>query len=404
MAPARTKTSPLPRWMRSGVSRSRVRPCICRPTIPGLPTAWPTEGPQGLDMRRPLDFLQLLQAANDRRHRRIRKAGLPVGDADFAEIDVALRIQRDAVRCEEFAGLEARTILAAEPRDALSLGVDDGQAGAQIWRLQVDRHARTQLADNEIRLPAAAAMQRAGPVQIIPLRLEFAVAVEHLHAVVLAVRHIDPAVLVGDDVVDDVELARIGAGLAPGLYQPAVRRVFVDAGVAVAVRHVDFALRRQRRVGAAVERLAAHERWRLVWDADRPQHLALHRAFARRMIAVIGAIEIVVGIDVQPMRAAEQPFAPAGDEIALAVEHDHRVRAAIEGVDAVLAVNRDGRDIGEIPAVGELGPVFHHTVAMLARAENGRHVFSPPDIAAVIPGWSARTRPGISRFRASASR
>src|SRR6202163_2516402 len=371
MAPARTKTSPLPRWMRSGVSPSPVRPFICRPTIRNPPTAWPTGGPRGLDMRRPLDFLQLLQAANDRRHRRIWKAGLPVGDADFAEIDVALRIQRDAVRREEFAGRKAWTFLAAEPCNALSLGVDDGQAGAQIWRLQVDRHARTKLADNEIRLPAAAAVQRAGPVQIVPLRLVFAVAVEHLHAVVLAVRHIDPAVLVGDDVVDDVELARIGAGLAPGLYQPAVWRVFVDAGVAVAVRHVDFALRRQRRVGAAVERLAAHERCRLVRDADGQQHLAVNRAFAHRMIAVIGAIEIVVGIDVQPMGAAKQPFAPAGDEIALAVEHHHRVGAAIEDVDTVLAVDRNRGNVGEIPAAGQLRPVFHHPVAMLARAENG---------------------------------
>src|SRR6266852_9709773 len=151
MAPARTKRSPLRRWMRLGVSRRRVRPYICRRTILGRPTVWPTGGQRGLGMRRPLDFLQLLQAANDRRHRRIRKAGLPVGDADFAEIDVVLRIQRDAVWCEEFAGLEARTILAAEPCDALSLGVDDGQAGAQIWRLQVDRHARTKLADNEVR-------------------------------------------------------------------------------------------------------------------------------------------------------------------------------------------------------------------------------------------------------------
>src|SRR6266481_7038480 len=253
MASARTKRSPLRRWMRSGASRNRVRPFICRPTIPGPPTAWPPGGPRGLDMRRPLDFLQLLQAANDRRHRRIRKAGLPVGDADLAEIDVALRIQRNAVRCEEFAGLEAGTILAAEPRDALSPGVDNGQAGAQIWRLQVDRHARTQLADDEIRLPAAAAMQRAGPVQIIPLRLVFAVAVEHLHAVVLAVGDIDVAVGIGRDIVDDVELAGIGARLAPGLYELAVGRVFVDAGIAVTVRHIDLALRRQRGVGATVK-------------------------------------------------------------------------------------------------------------------------------------------------------
>src|SRR4051794_30066593 len=44
-----------------------------------------------------LNLLQLLQAARHAdlgRHWRIRKAGLPVGDADFAEIDVTLRIDR----------------------------------------------------------------------------------------------------------------------------------------------------------------------------------------------------------------------------------------------------------------------------------------------------------------------
>jgi hypothetical protein len=76
---------------------------------------------------------------------------------------------------------------------------------------------------DEIRLLAAtAAAQRAGPVQKVPLRLVFAVAVEHLHAVVLAVGDIDPAVGIGSDIVDDVELAGIGAGLAPGLQQLSV--------------------------------------------------------------------------------------------------------------------------------------------------------------------------------------
>src|SRR6267154_627160 len=78
------------------------------------------------------------------------------------------------------------------------------------------------------------------------------------------------------------------------------------------------------------------------------------------------------------MCAAEQPFAPACDEIAVAVEHDHRVDAAIEDVDAVLAVDRDRGDIAEVPTLRQLRPVLHHAVAMLARAENGRHVvFSP---------------------------
>jgi len=60
-----------------------------------------------------------------------------------------------------------------------------------------------------------------------------------------------------------------------------------------------------------VKRFAAHERRRLVRDADRQQHLAVGRALAHRVVAIIGAIEIVVGIDVQPMRAVEQAFAPA---------------------------------------------------------------------------------------------
>src|SRR5881227_3257167 len=89
--------------------------------------------------------------------------------------------------------------------------VDDGQARTQIRHLAIDRHARTEFANDKIRLLAAAAIQRAGPVQIIPLRLVFAVAVEHLDAVVLAVGDIDEAVGIGCDVVDDVELAGIGA-------------------------------------------------------------------------------------------------------------------------------------------------------------------------------------------------
>ena len=260
--------------------------------------------------------------------------------------------------------------LAAEPGDPVALGIDDREPWAEIGHLAVDRQAGPEFADDERRLLAAtAAAQRAGPVQIVPLRLVFAVAVEHLHAVVLAVGDIDPAVGIGRDIVDDVELAGIGAGLAPGLQQLSVRRIFVDAGIAVAVGNIDLALRRQRGVGAAVKRLAAHERRGLVRDADGQQHLAVGRALAHGVVAVIGAIEIVVGIDVQAVGAVEQAFAPARDEIALAVQHHHRMVAAVEDVDAVLAVDRDGSGVGQAPAVRQLRPVFDHAVA--GRRGNG---------------------------------
>jgi hypothetical protein len=52
-------------------------------------------------------------------------------------------------------------------------------------------------------------------VEVVPLRLPFAVAVEDLDAMVLAIGDIEPAVRVAADIVRNVELAGIGAGLAP---------------------------------------------------------------------------------------------------------------------------------------------------------------------------------------------
>src|ERR1700741_1859104 len=76
------------------------------------------------------------------------------------------------------------------------------------------------------------------------------------------------------------------------------------------------------------------------------------------------------------LRAGEQALAPTLQEIAVAVEHDHRMGPAVEDIDAVLAVDGDGSDIGQLPAVGQLGPAFDDAIAVLARAENGGHVVS----------------------------
>ena len=111
-------------------------------------------------------------------------------------------------------------------------------------------------------------------------------------------------------------------------------------------------------------------------DADGQEHLAIGGALAHRVVAVVGAIKTVVRVNVQPMRAAKQAFAPTPDEIAVAIQHDHRVLTAIEDIDTVLAVDRNRCDIGELPAVRQLRPVFHHAVAVFTRAENDRHLFS----------------------------
>src|SRR6266853_107253 len=119
---------------------------------------------------------------------------------------------------------------------------------------------------------------------------------------------------------------------------------------------------------AAVERLAAQERSGLVGYADGQQDLALGGDLANRMVAVIGAVEVVVAVDVDAVGAAEQAFAPRAQELAVAVEHHHRMLATIEDIDTVLAVDGDRGDVAELPAVGQLGPVLDHAITMLAAA------------------------------------
>src|SRR5215510_9636874 len=222
--------------------------------------------------------------------------GKPVRIADLADINVALAVHGEAVRREEAAGLQPRPVLAAEAGDYAALLVDDGEPRAEVGVAAVDRHARTQLTDDEVGIvPAArAAVERTGPVHVVPLQLVPAVAVEYLHAVVLAVGDVDPAVVVGGDVVGDVELAGIGAGGAPAHQVFAVGRVLVDAGIAVAVGNVDLALGRKCRVGTAVERLTAQERRRLVGHADGHQHLAVAGDLADGVVAVVGTVKDVV--------------------------------------------------------------------------------------------------------------
>src|SRR5262245_30648916 len=214
-------------------------------------------------------------------------------------------------------------------------------------------------------------------MQVVPLCFIFAVAVEHLHAMVLAVGDVDPAAIVGGDIVGDVELPRFTAGFAPRHDELARRRELVHARVTVAVGNVDLAFRRQRRVRATVKWLPAHERGRFAGDADRQFDLAGGGAAPHRMVPVIGQVEYIVLVDVETVRTLEYALAPRAQEIAVAVEHDDGVLAAIEDIDLILAVDADGGNVLEAPAVGQLAPVLYHAIAMLAAAQDHRHRAPP---------------------------
>jgi len=52
---------------------------------------------------------------------------------------------------------------------------------------------------------------------------------------IFAIGDVDPTLLVAGDIVDEIELPRIGTRLAPGEQQFAVKGILVYAGVGIAV-------------------------------------------------------------------------------------------------------------------------------------------------------------------------
>ena len=165
-----------------------------------------------------------------------------------------------------------------------------------------------------------------------------------------------------------------GTAFAPGLHELSVRRVLVDAGIAVAIGDEQVPVGGERGVGAAVERLVAHEGRRGAGNAERHQHLAVQGAAPDGVAAVVGEVEGLVRADMDAVGARVLSLAPGPEEIALAVEDDHRVLAPVEHVDPVLAVHRHGRDVPELPPVGQLRPVLDDPVPVCAASQNDRHL------------------------------
>src|SRR5262249_26216587 len=120
----------------------------------------------------------------------------------------------------------------------------------------------------------------------------------------------------------------------------------VDAGVAIAVGHVQPAVRGQGYVCRPVEGRAAvpdrpvvvvedaRVRW-LAADAKGKEQPALGGELAHGVVEVVGAIHGVIWSDEEAVRPGEESFAPGGQEPAVAVEDDDGVFAAVEDKDTV---------------------------------------------------------------------
>src|SRR5262249_47537268 len=109
------------------------------------------------------------------------------------------------MRCQELGWTKARTE-AAQSRNAFAAIVDDGYPRAEVRQVAVDCLSRSKFADVADRALARRHEQAARAMQVIPLRLVFAVAVEHLHAMVLAIGDIEPAIGIARDIVCECKL------------------------------------------------------------------------------------------------------------------------------------------------------------------------------------------------------
>src|SRR5215469_1205332 len=142
-------------------------------------------------------------------------------------------------------------------------------------------------------------------------------------------------------------------------------------------------------MGAAVERLAAHE-WRgLAWDSELEQHLAVEHDLADEMAPIVGQKHRVVRRHVYAVGSGILALAPGAQKIAVAIEDHHRMLAAVEGVDAIVAVDTDGGDLFERPAVGQFRPLGVDPVSELAASDDHR---TPPCTCIRLP-WSIAIRP-----------
>src|SRR5262245_30676734 len=124
-------------------------------------------GGRGCSSAMSTHFFQLLQRAHAKGNRHLVGAEARVfGVADLADVDVAVRVDGEAMRGDKFSGLKSGTRFSSQPRDRLALVVDEREARADVGMRAVHGEAGSELADEELRVLSAAAEQAAGAVHV----------------------------------------------------------------------------------------------------------------------------------------------------------------------------------------------------------------------------------------------
>ena len=120
--------------------------------------------------------------------------------------------------------------------------------------------------------------------------------------------------------------------------------------------------------------LAAHIGRRLARHTELQQDFAVERDLAHKMSTVVGEEHRIVRCYVDAVRTRVLALTPRAQEVALAVEHHHRVVAAIEDIDIIVAVDPDPADLLERPAIGQLRPVGIDLISIFAASDDHRHI------------------------------
>src|SRR5262249_1906465 len=235
---------------------------------------------------------------------------------------------------------------------------------AQIRALFVHRHARTKFTDVTDRIwPSGVHIESTWSMHVVPLRLIFAVAIEHLHAMILAVGDIDPAFFVSANVVHDVELTWIAPRFAPREKQLSVGRILVYSGVAVAVRNIYVPLRGEGHMRAAIERFAALIGRRLVWHAQGENDFSIQAALSHGVVAVVAQENRFVGTQRRTVRPFEYALAPGTEKPPIPVEDDDRMRTTGKTIHLIFFIHCDRGHFFEGPAVRQFSPALDDFVA-----------------------------------------
>jgi hypothetical protein len=118
----------------------------------------------------------------------------------------------------------------------------------------------------------------------------------------------------------------------------------------------------------AMKWLATHIRLGLSGHANFQQQFAVSVHFSNRMVPIVGAVNTVIGPHVTAVGPMKQTFTPGAEEIAVSVEHYHRMFTAIEHEYRVVAVDGNARYIAKLPTIRESRPVLFNPIAVIASA------------------------------------